>query len=74
MTTYAATLDTPALTDTSKSLDIHGYLRDTSLWDWDVAQIIADNERIGKLTLGHLRVLEYVLVLILNGSFVPIPR
>ncbi|MBT4510993.1 MAG: hypothetical protein HOC20_02110 [Chloroflexi bacterium] len=61
MATYAVTVDTPALTtDLSDCLNLHGYLTDVRLWNWDVAQVIADSERIGKLTLGHLQMLEYV--------------
>ncbi len=60
MATYVVTVDTPALTDPSSCLDIHGYLSDMSLWNWDIAQVLASNERIGELTSGHLQVLDYI--------------
>ncbi|MFC1967940.1 TusE/DsrC/DsvC family sulfur relay protein [Chloroflexota bacterium] len=37
-----------------------GYLKEPSLWNQEVAQFLATNERIGELREEHLRVLEYV--------------
>ncbi len=37
-----------------------GYLKDSSQWNWDIAQIIASYERVGELTEEHRRVIDYI--------------
>ena len=59
-TQTAATAEAPNVCNTDSYLDTEGYLRDCSLWDWDVAQAIADKERVGLLTGKHRRVVKYV--------------
>ena len=59
MATHSVTVDAPTLADLSECLDLHGFLKDFSLWNWDVARFIASGERIQWLTSGHWQVLEY---------------
>lgn len=60
MITRTATIDSPVSTDLSYHLEPHGYLKDSALWTWEIAQVIADSERVGTLTKDHRRVVEYV--------------
>lgn len=59
MSTLTATVDTSTQADLSVHMDLHGYLKDASLWNREIAQLIAGGERVKQLTDSHLRVLEY---------------
>lgn len=55
-----ATAEAPHLSDTGNYLDFDGYLKDSSLWNWDMAQAVANKEKVGVLTGKHRRVIKYV--------------
>ncbi len=55
-----ATAEAPHLSDTGNYLDSDGYLKDPSLWNWDMAQAVANKEKVGVLTGKHRRVIKYV--------------
>jgi len=40
--------------------DGEGYLKDPSLWNWEMAQVLADRQGVGQLTEEHKRVIKYV--------------
>lgn len=40
-------------------VDMQGYIKDPAKWTWDVAQVIANAERVGDLSDQHRLVIEY---------------
>jgi TusE/DsrC/DsvC family sulfur relay protein len=60
MNTCELTADALVISPGVDAVDAAGYLKDPSSWNWDVAQALANSERIGQLTEDHRRVLEYV--------------
>ena len=44
----------------SIEVDELGYLKEPSSWDRKAAQVLASNLRVGELTDGHWRILEFV--------------
>ncbi|MBM3131586.1 MAG: hypothetical protein FJZ95_00950 [Chloroflexi bacterium] len=59
MSTAVATRIT-TIPRTADCCDLEGYLKDPSQWNWDLAQAMAIDERLGELTNMHRRVIEYV--------------
>ena len=47
-------------TTMTTEVDESGYLRDSSLWDREAAQVLASGLRVGELTNEHWRILEFV--------------
>ncbi|MFA4835102.1 MAG: TusE/DsrC/DsvC family sulfur relay protein [Dehalococcoidia bacterium] len=58
--TCELTADALVLARPKDDHDGEGYLKDPSIWNWDMAQIIAIRERVGDLTEDHRRIIEYV--------------
>ncbi len=40
--------------------DDEGYLNDPEKWDWEIAQIIASDQKVGTLTDEHKKIVEYI--------------
>ncbi len=55
-------------------VDNSGYLEEPSQWDWNVAQYLANEQRMGELTQDHRQILEYVRKYYSHYHAWPVPQ
>lgn len=60
--------------DSKVEFDIDGFIKDSDLWTWQLAQQLAHQEGLGELTDDHRAVIDYMRKHYLENKTIPVMR